>query len=46
MIKIVRRAAVVPVVLLLFAVLAVAAPPKPRLVADTASVCDSCASGR
>jgi metallo-beta-lactamase class B len=37
------RVAVVPIVVLLFAVVAVAAPPKPPLVADTASVCESCA---
>src|SRR6185295_17760025 len=43
MMKVVPGVAAVPVVALLSAVLAVAAPAKPPLVADAASVCDSCA---
>ena len=43
MMKVVPGVAAVPVVVLLSAVLAVAASAKPPLVADAASVCDSCA---
>ena len=42
MIRIVPGVAVVTSVALVFAVLAVAAPAKSPLVADAASVCDSC----
>ena len=43
MMKVVPGVAAVPVVVLLSAVLAGAASAKPPLVADAASVCDSCA---
>jgi metallo-beta-lactamase class B len=41
--KVVPGVVSIPIGILLFAVLAVAAPAKPPLVADAASVCDSCA---